>query len=873
MALSGWAYFKNYVIDISVIDSDQSNYVAQFYMSASCCKNNFDFSDIFTKLGGNYKKIAFEFNDSEVECYAEMVQWDSSAKLGLFNVRIPNIYSATEVSVKVYYDPTHADNTTYIGDIGSTVGGTVYDSSFTLAHQMANDPSGTPPQLIDSTSNSYDGTSYGTMTSGDLVNSDFCGLGQDLDGVDDYFSIPTFDNAIFTVEVVVKYDTLPTSGNFNRIISKYSGTGETAGSWNINIVESSGSYLVHMSIANGSAWTQVYLAQSLSVGTTYYITGIADGTNFRIYLGETQLNSVSGYSVASLSQAVTIGADNPNNRWVDGVVSLIRVSSIDRGSDFIKITNHSIYDSLFTITGATFLVQNDLEKLYGAGDITPRGLNLVWGLMHDPAFIGLDKLWNIFYGLVLNDLIKIWGISIEAVVNKPYSNAAVAIISIVKRFSDASTPQTALIMKYDDALMIEAALSKIYHIMFSATTSVNQPYTITEAEVKTALEQLYSLAIYNEPLRSALTQVYGIIGNYSNIKNFNSLSVLASGIAVYPNEITITEDLNQYCIRAEMIFKSQSDYAVIQKNGSLTFSNGTTTYEFFVAEKRRSRSRSGLNGISNDYVIVGLSWAASLDHPYHLPITQDWPNGGLASDIVQEISGDITIDWQIVDWTIPPATLFANNETPIQIIRKIIRDRGVMQDNASGKTISIVKEYAISPPKWIESAADYTLSDLDDIETISEQEDERSGVNKIIVTNQLSSDKRLYISDEQINSYTRHVKGYRTPWIETFTLDHSGGSWVSIINNGIINELIEKEFIEFIDGIGRASKPIYSISVIDWQESSLGGLTFAEDGTLESAITGNSIAEVSYYTRYRSWTVRDNKNEKVQVFLRVTDND
>lgn len=352
MTLPGWTYYADYTTDINVIDSDQTNYVAQIYMSGSCGNNSFDFSDIFIKIGVNYKKVAFEFNDSGVECYAENAQWDSAAKLGLYNVRIPNIYASTTITIRVYYDPAHADNTTYIGNIGSTVGETVYDSNFTTAHQMANDPSGTPPQLIDSTPDNYDATSSGAMTATDLVDADYCGKGQELDGINDFFTLPSFDNAIFTVEAVVKFNTLPTTGNFVRIISKYLGSGSALGSWNINIVESGGNYLVHMSIATGSGWTEVYLIQSLSVGTTYYFTGVADGTNFRIYLGEVQLATTPGYSVSPLTQDITIGADNPNNRWVDGVVSLVRVSSVDRGSDWVKTTNASFFDNLFSIVPA-----------------------------------------------------------------------------------------------------------------------------------------------------------------------------------------------------------------------------------------------------------------------------------------------------------------------------------------------------------------------------------------------------------------------------------------------------------------------------------------------------------------------------------------
>lgn len=72
--------------------------------------------------------------------------------------------------------------------VDSTYGSqAVYDSNFKFVSHMNNDPSGSAPQLLDSTSNGNNGTSAGSMASGDLVNGSY-GKGIDFDGADDKIS-------------------------------------------------------------------------------------------------------------------------------------------------------------------------------------------------------------------------------------------------------------------------------------------------------------------------------------------------------------------------------------------------------------------------------------------------------------------------------------------------------------------------------------------------------------------------------------------------------------------------------------------------------------------------------------------------------------
>lgn len=65
----------------------------------------------------------------------------------------------------------------------------VYSTDYIADWKFTEDPSGGAPQMADSTSNDNDGTSFGTMTSGDQVDLKF-GSGIDFDGVNDAIEIP-----------------------------------------------------------------------------------------------------------------------------------------------------------------------------------------------------------------------------------------------------------------------------------------------------------------------------------------------------------------------------------------------------------------------------------------------------------------------------------------------------------------------------------------------------------------------------------------------------------------------------------------------------------------------------------------------------------
>lgn len=89
---------------------------------------------------------------------------------------------------------------------------------------LSEDPSGSAPQAIDGTRLNTDATSYGSMTTGDLVDTVF-GPGLDFDGSNDYLELADFANPLFNdTNTIITFNVifnLSTFSNSPAFFAKY----------------------------------------------------------------------------------------------------------------------------------------------------------------------------------------------------------------------------------------------------------------------------------------------------------------------------------------------------------------------------------------------------------------------------------------------------------------------------------------------------------------------------------------------------------------------------------------------------------------------------------------------------------------------------
>jgi len=297
------------------------------------------------------------------------------------------------------------------------------------------------------------------------------------------------------------------------------------------------------------------------------------------------------------------------------------------------------------------------------------------------------------------------------------------------------------------------------------------------------------------------------------------------------------------------------------------------TAALIVAGKRRSR-RPG----QAVYIVELESAATLLDQPHALPLLDRW-DGVLASTLAQELAdyASITVDWQIIDDYV--YDLYANNETPLAVLQKLAGEwGGVLRCELDG-TLSVVYDYPYPPAPapgdtWETVSPVATLTDQDNFFTAEESLDRRPGYNKYLIGNQDAATAGERLEEEAVSASRKYLRGYVVPWADQalYSLATSkDGVAIQALAVPAADYLVEEELVEFVNGGGRTSYPVHAITSYTWQDDQLGAITHSESGELTAEVEGNSLALVTYETRFLMWQADYPQIADVQFILERTE--
>ena len=184
-----WLYRKNITLNgTAVVVADQTNFPVLISYTDTDLKNNASdngYDILFTKDDGT-TKLSHEI-ESFTKASGALVAW----------VKVPTLTSGTNTTLYMYYGN---------GTVGNQQDPTnVWDSNFKGVWHLKEDPSGTAPQMKDSTS-VYNATSYGSMTTSDMIAAQING-GLDFDGSNDYLTNTSYTQTsvtAYTIEAWIK---------------------------------------------------------------------------------------------------------------------------------------------------------------------------------------------------------------------------------------------------------------------------------------------------------------------------------------------------------------------------------------------------------------------------------------------------------------------------------------------------------------------------------------------------------------------------------------------------------------------------------------------------------------------------------------------
>lgn len=270
--------------------------------------------------GGDIRFSSDEDGDTRLACEVVSFVTDNNPANGTAEiwVKVASVSSTVDTVVYVWYKTDATDTQPAVTD---TYGRNAVWVNYDAVLHLGEDPSGSAPQMTDSTGNGNDGTSAGTMTSGDSVAVQI-GDGLDFDGTDDVIDVGDLGR---TAPATVELWADPSDSADRRMWSQSTGGTGQQGAARIN----AGTFAIWASTWQTIGTIDTSLQHLAAVfdsggGVQGYVDGVAGYSS----------TSTFDFSGVSLGIADDFTASGYGNTY-QGKIDEFRVSSTDRNAAWI----------------------------------------------------------------------------------------------------------------------------------------------------------------------------------------------------------------------------------------------------------------------------------------------------------------------------------------------------------------------------------------------------------------------------------------------------------------------------------------------------------------------------------------------------------
>lgn len=314
---------------------------------------------VFSAAKASGGDILFTRADGTTKIAYEKEEYDATSTQLVYWVLMNSLSSNQNACIYMYYNSTSND----AGNVTTDV----WTSDFVMVQHMQEDPSGSAPQMLDSTVYDNDGTANGTMTGADLVIAKI-GDGVDFDGGDDYINSGNNSSLDVTGALTISVWAKGTPNN-DGIVSKL----DTSVNFGYRLVDDSGSAPVHAfecrfndggnhaargtSAIDGDIWQHAVAVFVPSTAVRLYVDGVLETEN------TTSIPATIGSSGAI---NLLIAARNSGAGFsfaYDGIIDEARVSKVARNACWVKTS----YDN--QVSPQTFSALGEEEMVPSGGTL------------------------------------------------------------------------------------------------------------------------------------------------------------------------------------------------------------------------------------------------------------------------------------------------------------------------------------------------------------------------------------------------------------------------------------------------------------------------------------------------------------------------
>jgi hypothetical protein len=331
-------YYKEITIDYTMVSG--SHDLANFPLLFSIFDT--DLQDHVEQSNGN--DIAFAYNgawlDHEIEFFDQTYN-GTHAQLIVW-VSIPRLFATENTIISIYYG-------NYTMSSRQNPSG-VWSSKYKGVWHLSESPSGLAPQMKDSTANSYDGTTYGSMTAGDQVEGQIDGS-LDFDGINDYIDTP-YLGIIGSAARTVSF-WMSTSSSSDRDIFSYGDFGQNRFIIRIDERGTSGNWVMRLEMKDATTLREQRWSTHIADGTMHYIVVVisesVDISQTLCYVdGQPDIvHTTYGSGIADSGSGGVYNvrmAFELNKPGFTGILDEIRMSSSDHSADWIATEYNNQYN-------------------------------------------------------------------------------------------------------------------------------------------------------------------------------------------------------------------------------------------------------------------------------------------------------------------------------------------------------------------------------------------------------------------------------------------------------------------------------------------------------------------------------------------------
>lgn len=258
-----WLKAQELYVPAANIDAPLVNFPTLIYL---------DNHPIFDVLDDDSMRFNHGIEINHVPLTEELIWWNSAQRKAVIAVGMTHAPTA-DTRFLLGYDDANEPNPLVFDRGGAP---SIWQDNATTWFPCG-DPSGPPPQLIDSSGN-FPGTANGIMTSGDLVDGPI-GLATEFDGTNDYYDCGTPPSVSVMWASVTAFFRPGGPQPGGRIVAR-----SATGNLGFELVRNANRQIEFGVSSNGSAWLLLVTANDFAPDTEWsYIKVTADGSFIRIY--------------------------------------------------------------------------------------------------------------------------------------------------------------------------------------------------------------------------------------------------------------------------------------------------------------------------------------------------------------------------------------------------------------------------------------------------------------------------------------------------------------------------------------------------------------------------------------------------------------